>query len=295
MRHVKGRGAHPAVQTGDFQSHFHPQRSVEDTARAWLDAGARRLHLVDLNGAFEGRSVNGSAVDAILAVVGDDVRVQLGGGIRSLDAVEGWLARGLSRVILGTVAVRRPDLVREAARLFPGRIAVGIDARGGKVAVEGWAEASELEVTTLARAFEDAGVSAIIYTDIDRDGILAVTTVPAPGVDAARQQQAAEAAKRIAASLDYVGVLCVEFFVLADGTLVANEMAPRPHNSGHYTVDACDASQFDLQVRTLAGLPLPPPRQHSAAIMLNLLGYLWFDAAGAPRPLPGGRLIGRLP
>jgi len=134
---------------------------------------------VDLNGAFEGRSVNGSAVDAILAAVGGDVRVQLGGGIRSIDAVESWLARGLSRVILGTVAVRRPDLVREAARLFPGRVAVGIDARGGKVAVEGWAEASELDVTTLARAFEDAGVSAIIYTDIDRDGILAGINWPA--------------------------------------------------------------------------------------------------------------------
>ena len=137
------------------------------------------LHVVDLNGAFEGRSVNGSAVDAILAAVGGDVRVQLGGGIRSIDAVESWLARGLSRVILGTVAVRRPDLVREAARLFPGRVAVGIDARGGKVAVEGWAEASELDVTTLARAFEDAGVSAIIYTDIDRDGILAGINWPA--------------------------------------------------------------------------------------------------------------------
>ncbi|KHJ53554.1 1-(5-phosphoribosyl)-5-[(5-phosphoribosylamino)methylideneamino] imidazole-4-carboxamide isomerase [Aureimonas altamirensis] len=148
-------------------------------ARTFRDQGFAHLHVVDLNGAFEGRSVNGSAVDAILAAVGDDVRVQLGGGIRSLDAVEGWLARGLSRVILGTVAVRRPDLVREAARLFPGRIAVGIDARGGKVAVEGWAEASELEVTTLARAFEDAGVSAIIYTDIDRDGILAGINWPA--------------------------------------------------------------------------------------------------------------------
>ncbi|WP_279483165.1 1-(5-phosphoribosyl)-5-[(5-phosphoribosylamino)methylideneamino]imidazole-4-carboxamide isomerase [Aureimonas sp. SK2] len=142
-------------------------------AQAFRTQGFTHLHVVDLNGAFEGRAVNASAVEAILAAVGDQMKVQLGGGIRTLADVERWLGAGLSRVILGTVAVRDPALVREAAKRFPGRIAVGIDAKGGKVAVEGWAESSELTVEDMARRFEDAGVSAIIYTDIDRDGILA--------------------------------------------------------------------------------------------------------------------------
>ena len=140
-------------------------------ARAFEAQGFEWLHVVDLNGAFAGESVNGAAVDAILAATRNPV--QLGGGIRTLAHIEAWLSRGLSRVILGTVAVRDPALVIEACRLFPGKIAVGIDAKGGKVAVEGWAEASELGVIELARKFEGAGVSAIIYTDIDRDGILA--------------------------------------------------------------------------------------------------------------------------
>ena len=139
-------------------------------ARAFEALGFPWLHVVDLNGAFEGRSVNRAAVERILAAVG--MKVQLGGGIRDLAAIEGWLAAGVARVILGTVAVRDPGLVREACRHFPGRIVVGIDARGGKVAVEGWAEASELDATALARKFEDAGVAAIVYTDIDRDGVL---------------------------------------------------------------------------------------------------------------------------
>jgi phosphoribosylformimino-5-aminoimidazole carboxamide ribotide isomerase len=133
--------------------------------------GFEWLHVVDLNGAFEGQSVNGDAVEAILATTRNPV--QLGGGIRTLKHIESWLAKGLSRVILGTVAVREPDLVKEACRLFPERVAVGIDAKGGKVAVEGWAEASSLGVVELAKKFEGAGVAAIIYTDIDRDGILA--------------------------------------------------------------------------------------------------------------------------
>lgn len=139
-------------------------------ARAFEDQGFEWLHVVDLNGAFAGTSVNGAAVDAILKATSNPV--QLGGGIRSLDHIESWLERGLSRVILGTVAVRDPALVIEACRRFPGKIAVGIDAKAGKVAVEGWAEASELGVIELAKKFEGAGVSAIIYTDIDRDGIL---------------------------------------------------------------------------------------------------------------------------
>jgi phosphoribosylformimino-5-aminoimidazole carboxamide ribotide isomerase len=139
-------------------------------ARAFEDAGCRWIHLVDLNGAFEGRPVNGQAVEAILAAV--SVPVQLGGGIRSMETVELWLAKGVARVILGTAALRDPDLVRAAAKAHPGRIAVGIDARGGRVAVEGWAETSEVDAVDLARRFEDAGVAAIIHTDIDRDGAM---------------------------------------------------------------------------------------------------------------------------
>ncbi|MFN3545930.1 MAG: 1-(5-phosphoribosyl)-5-[(5-phosphoribosylamino)methylideneamino]imidazole-4-carboxamide isomerase [Mesorhizobium sp.] len=140
-------------------------------AKAFQDQGFEWLHVVDLNGAFEGGSVNGAAVEAILRATTNPV--QLGGGIRTLAHIESWLDKGLARVILGTVAVRDPDLVREACRLFPGKVAVGIDAKGGKVAVEGWAEASTLGVIELAKKFEGAGVAAIIYTDIDRDGVLA--------------------------------------------------------------------------------------------------------------------------
>ncbi|MEO9615386.1 MAG: 1-(5-phosphoribosyl)-5-[(5-phosphoribosylamino)methylideneamino]imidazole-4-carboxamide isomerase [Nitratireductor sp.] len=139
-------------------------------AKAFEAQGFDWLHVVDLNGAFAGESVNGAAVEAILKATRNPV--QLGGGIRTLADIEAWLDKGLARVILGTVAVRDPDLVKEACRLFPGKIAVGIDAKGGKVAVEGWAEASKLGVIELAERFEGAGVAAIIYTDIDRDGVL---------------------------------------------------------------------------------------------------------------------------
>jgi len=139
-------------------------------ALAFEQQGFAWLHVVDLNGAFEGHSVNGAAVDAILQATKNPV--QLGGGIRTLKDIEGWLARGLARVILGTVAVRDPELVKQACKKFPGNVAVGIDAKGGKVAVQGWAEASSLGIIELAKKFEGAGVSAIIYTDIDRDGIL---------------------------------------------------------------------------------------------------------------------------
>ncbi|WP_237152653.1 1-(5-phosphoribosyl)-5-[(5-phosphoribosylamino)methylideneamino]imidazole-4-carboxamide isomerase [Oryzibacter oryziterrae] len=148
-------------------------------ARDFAALGFPWLHVVDLNGAFEGRSVNGTAVEAILAAVSPAMKVQLGGGIRDMAAITNWLDKGIARVILGTVALRNPDLVREAARAFPGRIVVGIDARGGKVAVEGWAEASELGVIDMARKFEDAGVAAIVYTDIDRDGVLKGLNMPA--------------------------------------------------------------------------------------------------------------------
>jgi phosphoribosylformimino-5-aminoimidazole carboxamide ribotide isomerase len=140
-------------------------------ARAFEQQGFEWLHLVDLNGAFAGRPVNADAVEAILAAM--HIPVQLGGGIRDVDTVVTWLDKGIDRVILGTAAVRDPSFVREAARDFPGCIAVGIDARDGKVAVEGWAETSEITALDLARRFEDAGVAAIIYTDIARDGVLA--------------------------------------------------------------------------------------------------------------------------
>ena len=139
-------------------------------AKLFEAQGFEYLHVVDLNGAFAGESVNGAAVDAILKAV--DFPVQLGGGIRTLAHIESWLDKGLARVILGTVAVRDPELVKAACKAFPGQVAVGIDARGGKVAVEGWAETSELSAIDLARRFEGAGVAAIIYTDIDRDGVL---------------------------------------------------------------------------------------------------------------------------
>ncbi len=140
-------------------------------ARSFEALGFEWLHLVDLNGAFAGAPVNAAAVEAILDAV--QLPVQLGGGIRRLAQIETWLAKGIRRVILGTLALRQPALVREACKLFPDRIAVGIDARAGRVAVEGWAETSELTAIELARRFADAGVSAIIFTDIDRDGILA--------------------------------------------------------------------------------------------------------------------------
>jgi len=149
----------------------------------------------------------------------------------------------------------------------------------------------------VARGRDGTIVNLPVQQNLHRDGILAFTQVPAPDVPAATADKAVARARRLADSLDYVGVLCVEFFVLADGSLVANEMAPRPHNSGHYSIDACDQSQFDLQLRTLMGWPLAMPRLHSPAVMLNLLGDLWFDGATVREPdwpavlaLPGVRL-----
>ncbi|MFN3525184.1 MAG: 1-(5-phosphoribosyl)-5-[(5-phosphoribosylamino)methylideneamino]imidazole-4-carboxamide isomerase [Paracoccus sp. (in: a-proteobacteria)] len=139
-------------------------------ARAFQDAGAQYLHLVDLNGAFAGHPVNAAAVEAILGAI--SIPAQLGGGIRDMATIESWLSRGLDRVILGTVAVEDPDLVTRAASAFPGRIAVGIDARKGRVATRGWATETDIDATDLARRFQDAGVAAIIYTDIDRDGAM---------------------------------------------------------------------------------------------------------------------------
>jgi phosphoribosylformimino-5-aminoimidazole carboxamide ribotide isomerase len=147
---------------------FHKDPAAQ--ARAFEMQGFAYLHIVDLDGAFAGKPVNADAVDRILETVG--IPVQLGGGVRDMVTVEAWLGKGVDRVIIGTAAVRNPELVKEAAKRFPGRVAVGLDARDGKVAVQGWAETSELSVLEIARRFEDAGVAAIIYTDIARDGLL---------------------------------------------------------------------------------------------------------------------------
>jgi phosphoribosylformimino-5-aminoimidazole carboxamide ribotide isomerase len=147
---------------------FHKDPAAQ--AQAFAAQGFEYLHVVDLDGAFAGKPVNAAAVERILGVIG--IPMQLGGGVRDMATVEAWLGKGVDRVIIGTAAVRDPDLVKQAARAFPGRVAVGLDARDGKVAVAGWAETSELTALDIARRFEDAGVAAIIYTDIARDGLL---------------------------------------------------------------------------------------------------------------------------
>jgi phosphoribosylformimino-5-aminoimidazole carboxamide ribotide isomerase len=167
---LKG-GACVRLKLGDMEQATVYSADPAAQARAFERQGFTWLHVVDLDGAFAGESRNGAAVEAILRATKNPV--QLGGGIRSLEQIEAWLEKGVARVVLGTAAVRDPDLVREACRLYPGRIAVGIDARGGRAAVAGWAESSDLGVIELAMRFEGAGVAAIIYTDIDRDGILA--------------------------------------------------------------------------------------------------------------------------
>ena len=205
------------------------------------------------------------------------------------------------------------DLAAVPAHLLPGVLKtarLGYDGKGqARVATRAelaaaWAEmgrvacvleqmlplAAECSVI-VARGQGGQVVSLPVQRNLHRGGILAVTEVYEGNVPPALAEQAQAATIKIANELKYVGVLCVEYFVLEGGTLIVNEMAPRPHNSGHYTVDACDLSQFDLQVRTLAGLPLPPPRQHSAAVMLNLLGDLWFGADGAPRALPWAAVL----
>ena len=153
-------------------------------AKAFAGAGCAWIHVVDLNGAFAGQPVNAAAVEGIIAA--SKVPVQLGGGIRDMATIALWLEKGVRRVILGTVALRNPALVKEACLRFPGQVAVGIDARGGYVAVEGWAETSEVTALDLALKFEDAGVAAIIYTDIDRDGLLKGPNVEATAALAER-------------------------------------------------------------------------------------------------------------
>jgi phosphoribosylformimino-5-aminoimidazole carboxamide ribotide isomerase len=148
-------------------------------ARRWVDAGARRLHLVDLNGAFAGKPVNESAVKAILAEVGDEIPVQLGGGIRDLDTIERYLDDGLSFIIIGTAAVKNPGFLRDACSAFGGHIIVGLDAKDGKVATDGWSRLTKHDVIDLAKRFQDYGVEAVIYTDIGRDGMMTGVNIEA--------------------------------------------------------------------------------------------------------------------
>ncbi|QEA38598.1 1-(5-phosphoribosyl)-5-[(5-phosphoribosylamino)methylideneamino]imidazole-4-carboxamide isomerase [Pistricoccus aurantiacus] len=178
----------PAIDLKDGQCVRLKQGRMEDSttygddpvamAARWVEAGARRLHLVDLNGAFEGKPVNGDAVTAIARAY-PDLPIQIGGGIRSLNTIEHYLSAGVSYVILGTQAVKEPAFVGEACRKFPGHVIVGLDARDGFVATDGWAEVSTLKATDLARRFADNGVSAIVYTDIARDGMMSGVNVEA--------------------------------------------------------------------------------------------------------------------
>ena len=202
-----------------------------------------------------------------------------------------------------------PGILKTARLGYDGKGQIRVADRAALEA--GWAELGRVtcvlekrlplafEVSVIVARGRDGRVVAFpLQQNLHRDGILAVTTVPAPAGTPALEAEAIGCAARIAADLGYVGVLCIEFFILEDGSLVANEMAPRPHNSGHHTIDSCDLSQFDLQVRAMAGLPLAKPRLHSPTVMLNLLGDLWFDAAGAERTpdwaavlaLPGANL-----
>jgi phosphoribosylformimino-5-aminoimidazole carboxamide ribotide isomerase len=183
--------------------------------------GFEWLHIVDLNGAFEGKPVNEKAVDEILHAV--HVPIQLGGGIRDVDTIVMWLEKGIDRVILGTVAVRDPVLVREAAHDFPGCIAVGIDARDGRVAVEGWAETSEIAAIDLARRFEDAGVAAIIYTDIARDGVLAGLNLEATAT-LARATSIPVIASGGLASMEDVRNLLKPDFKMLEGAIVGRAL-----------------------------------------------------------------------
>jgi len=170
-------GACVRLRRGDMAAATVFNRDPAAQARRFAAAGAQWLHVVDLDGAFAGKSVNRSAVEAILAAVA--IPCQLGGGIRDQAAIEGWLAAGVARVVLGTAALKDPELVREACRRHPGRIAVAIDARGGNVAVEGWAETSDVTTLDLAARFADDGVAAIVFTDVERDGILEGANVAA--------------------------------------------------------------------------------------------------------------------
>jgi len=167
------------LQQGDMAASTTFGEDPAAMARRWLDAGARRLHLVDLNGAFAGKPVNEAAIKAILEEVGEEIPVQLGGGIRDLDTIERYLDDGLSYIIIGTAAVKNPGFLRDACTAFGGHIIVGLDAKDGKVATDGWSKLTGHEVIDLAQKFEDYGIEGIVYTDIGRDGMLTGINVDA--------------------------------------------------------------------------------------------------------------------
>jgi phosphoribosylformimino-5-aminoimidazole carboxamide ribotide isomerase len=201
-------------------------------ARRFADAGFMWLHVVDLNGAFAGHSVNGAAIKAIRAAV--DVPIQLGGGIRDRNAIEGWLALGIDRVVLGTAALRDPDLVRRAAAEHPGAIAVGIDARGGRVVIEGWAKMTEIGIVELARHFEDCGVAAMIYTDVARDGTLS-------GIDAVA---VAELARQIR----------IPLIVSGGVSSLADLAALKAHETDGIAGVVCGRALYDGRIDPIAAL-----------------------------------------
>jgi phosphoribosylformimino-5-aminoimidazole carboxamide ribotide isomerase len=200
-------------------------------AKGFESAGFKWVHVVDLDGAFAGQTINMQAVEAVLDTV--SIPVQLGGGIRDMAAAEGWLTRGVARIILGTAAVRDPDFVKHAAKTFPGKVAVGIDARGGKVAVQGWAETSELTALELAKRFEGAGVSAIIYTDIGRDGLL-------KGLDFGGTRNLADAVSiPVIASGGLAGIEDVKTLIKSENKKIAGAIAGRALYDGR--LDAKEA------------------------------------------------------
>ncbi len=218
------------VVHGDLSTATVFNTSPADQARLWVDGGFHWLHVVDLNGAVSGRAVNGAAVEAILNSV--SVPVQLGGGIRSLADIERWIEAGVSRVILGTVAVRDPNVVREAARLWPEQIAVSVDVRKGKVALQGWTEDSDLEAIAVAKQFEDAGVAALIITDIDRDGTTMGFNVDAFGAIADAVDIPVIAAGGLATIDDIVRIKARK------GTPIAGAVLGRALYNGAITPDA---------------------------------------------------------
>jgi len=209
------------LQLGDMNAATVFNDDPAAQAAAFERQGFKYLHIVDLNGAFAGKPVNAGAVEAILKAI--TMPAQLGGGIRDLATIETWLARGIRRVILGTAAVRDPALVRTACKNFPGRVAVGIDAKGGKVAVEGWAETSELTVIDLARRFEDSGVAAIVYTDIDRDGVLKGLNLPATA-ELARAVSIPVVASGGLASIDDVKALMRPEYSMLEGAITGRAL-----------------------------------------------------------------------
>lgn len=209
------------LRLGDMQAATVFGDDPAGQARAFERQGFEWLHIVDLDGAFAGKPVNAAAVDAILGAV--RVPVQLGGGIRDLATIETWVGKGVRRVILGTAAVRDPGLVREACRLFPRRVAVGIDARAGRVAVAGWAEASELTARELARRFEDAGVAALIHTDIERDGVLKGLNLPATA-ELARATSIPVIASGGLASIDDVRELLRPEYQMLEGAITGRAL-----------------------------------------------------------------------